>query len=131
MNFAQGLIAGISAVGIGFATYWVIKCIRAVRSFITNLAIQDFYDYKDTRVLKNVEQVYRGKGVFHVEPVRGNGGTVYDFSRWEKDGDLIGIYISDEEIDAVDEFILPEVEVFRCKDGFTVWRAPPDSPVIY
>lgn len=126
MKFGQALLKFLVGAGIGVCTL----CIgRALQEWEMEKGIEEFYEYKDTkrtkRIMADVREVRRGKGIMHVEDTA-RTGAVYDFSKWESDGDPIGISIGFPGA-PTEDYVLSEVEVFEFDDGFRTWRSPPDA----
>ena len=109
---AQTLLGAIVAV-IG------VKLPDWVRDYKIK-AYEDFKNFVDDRKFIRLNGGLKSKrvGPAIVDIVyKENTFVQYDFSKWKKNGDCIGILLGDNTVDMEDYCIMPEIEVYIFKNG--------------
>ena len=53
-----------------------------------------------------------------------------DLSKYEEEGDPIGITLGSKIVDKEDQYIIPEVEVYKFKNGYVNYRFHQERGVI-
>ena len=134
MKFAQGLLGGICALGIYEGAKAIIKAVKREKYFKEyNKAYENFLDFKDDKKLiefnGGLEGIYNGPGI--VRAVKSKDiFTQFDLSKYENEGDPIGITFGDNQIKREEQYIIPEVEVYKFANGHFSYRFDQEKGVI-
>lgn len=135
MKFVHGLLLGSSAaIGLGCAARFIYsKIVKAKYYKEFNKALDDFLNFKDDKkyieLNWGLESKYIGPGIVHVIKSQRDSMAI-DLSKYEEEGDPIGITLSSKIVDKEDQYIIPEVEVYQFKNGFTNYRFHQERGVI-
>lgn len=96
-------------------------------------AFEDFMNFKSDKKYieynKGLEEKYIGPGIVHVIKNKKDLMTI-DLSKYEEEGDPIGITLGSKIVDKEDQYIIPEVEVYKFKNGCTNYRFHQEQGVI-
>ena len=135
MKFAHGLLFGSIAFGLGCTARAIYNKIKDIKSYkeYTN-ALEDFMSFKDSKkyidLNLGVEEKYVGIGIVHVIKDNKKDLMAIDLSNYEKEGDPIGITLGSKIVDEEDQYIIPEVEVYKFKNGFMNYRFHQERGII-
>ena len=86
-------------------------------------------DKKYIEYNKGLEEKYIGPGVVHVIKNKKDLMAI-DLSKYEEEGDPIGITLGSKIVDKEDQYIIPEVEVYKFKNGYVNYRFHQERGVI-
>ena len=135
MKFAHGLLFGGIAFGLGCAIkaiYNKIKDIKSYREY--NNAFEDFLNFKDSKkyidLNLGVEEKYIGIGIVNIIKDNKKDLMAIDLSKYEEEGDPIGITLGSKIVDQEDQYIIPEVEVYKFKNGIINYRFHQERGII-
>lgn len=135
MKFAHGLLFGGIAFGLGCATkaiYNKIKDIKSYREY--NNAFEDFLNFKDSKkyidLNLGVEEKYIGMGIVNIVKDNKKDLMAIDLSKYEEEGDPIGITLGSKIVDQEDQYIIPEVKVYKFKNGIINYRFHQERGII-
>lgn len=135
MKFAHGLLFSGIAFGLGCATkaiYNKIKDIKSYREY--NNAFEDFLNFKDSKkyidLNLGIEEKYIGIGIVNIIKDNKKDLMAIDLSKYEEEGDPIGITLGSKIVDQEDQYIIPEVEVYKFKNGIINYRFHQERGII-
>lgn len=135
MKFVHGLLLGSgAAIGLGCAARFIYdKIIEAKVYKEYTKALDNFMNFKDDKkyieLNQGLENKYIGPGIVHV--IKGKKDLMaIDLSKYEEKGDPIGITLGSKIVDKEDQYIIPEVEVYKFKNGHTNYRFHQERGII-
>lgn len=135
MKFVHGLLLGSGAVlGLGCAARFICGKIIEVKLYKDyTKALEDFMNFKSDKKYieynKGLEKKYIGPGIVHVIKNKKDLMAI-DLSKYEEEGDPIGITLGSKIVDKEDQYIIPEVEVYKFKNGYVNYRFYQERGVI-
>ena len=135
MKFVHGLLLGIGAAfSLGCAARFICdKIIEAKIYKDYTKALEDFMNFKSDKKYieynKGLEEKYIGPGIVHVIKNKKDLMSI-DLSKYEEEGDPIGITLGSKIVYKEDQYIIPEVEVYKFKNGYTNYRFHQERGVI-
>lgn len=135
MKFVHGLLLGAGAAfGLRCTARFIYdKIIEAKIYKDYTKALKDFMNFKSDKEYikynKGVEEKYIGSGIVHVIKNKKDLMAI-DLSKYEEEGDPIGITLGSKIVDKEDQYIIPEVEVYKFKNGRINYRFHQERGVI-
>lgn len=135
MKFAHSLLFSGIAFGLGCATKIIYNKIKDIKSYkeYTN-AFEDFLNFKDSKkyidLNLGIEKKYIGIGIVNIIKDNKKDLLAIDLSKYEEDGDPIGITLGSKIVDEEDQYIIPEVEVYKFKNGVINYRFHQERGII-
>ena len=135
MKFVHGLLLGTGAAfGLGCAARFIYdKIIEAKIYKDYTKALEDFMNFKSDKKYieynKGVEEKYIGPGIVHVIKNEKDLMAI-DLSKYEEEGDPIGITLGSKIVDKEDQYIISEVEVYKFKNGRINYRLHQERGII-
>lgn len=135
MKFAHSLLFSGIAFGLGCATKIIYNKIKDIKSYkeYTN-AFEDFLNFKDSKkyidLNLGIEEKYIGIGIVNIIKDNKKDLLAIDLSKYEEDGDPIGITLGSKIVDEEDQYIIPEVEVYKFKNGVINYRFHQERGII-
>ena len=127
MKFAHSLLFSGIAFGLGCATKIIYNKIKDIKSYkeYTN-AFEDFLNFKDSKkyidLNLGIEEKYIGIGIVNIIKDNKKDLLAIDLSKYKEEGDPIGITFGSKIVDEEDQYIIPEVEVYKFKNGVINYR---------
>ena len=135
MKFAHSLLFSGIAFGLGCVTKAIYNKIKDIKSYkeYTN-AFEDFLNFKDSKkyidLNLGIEKKYIGIGIVNIIKDNKKDLLAIDLSKYEEDGDPIGITLGSKIVDEEDQYIIPEVEVYKFKNGVINYRFHQERGII-
>lgn len=135
MKFAHSLLFGGITFGLGCATKAIYNKIKDIKSYkeYTN-AFEDFLNFKDSKkyidLNLGIEEKYIGIGIVNIIKDNKKDLLAIDLSKYEEEGDPIGITLGSKIVDEEDQYIIPEVEVYKFKNGVINYRFHQERGII-
>lgn len=135
MKFAHSLLFSGIAFGLGCATKIIYNKIKDIKSYkeYTN-AFEDFLNFKDSKkyidLNLGIEEKYIGIGIVNIIKDNKKDLLAIDLSKYEEEGDPIGITLGSKIVDEEDQYIIPEVEVYKFKNGVINYRFHQERGII-
>lgn len=135
MKFAHGLLFSGIAFGLGCATKIIYNKIKDIKSYkeYTN-AFEDFLNFKDSKkyidLNLGIEEKYIGIGIVNIIKDNKKDLLAIDLSKYEEEGNPIGITLGSKIVDKEDQYIIPEVEVYKFKNGVINYRFHQERGII-
>lgn len=135
MKFAHSLLFSGIAFGLGCATKIIYNKIKDIKSYkeYTN-AFEDFLNFKDSKkyidLNLGIEEKYIGIGIVNIIKDNKKDLLAIDLSKYEEEGNPIGITLGSKIVDKEDQYIIPEVEVYKFKNGVINYRFHQERGII-
>lgn len=135
MKFAHSLLFSGIAFGLGCATKIIYNKIKNIKSYkeYTN-AFEDFLNFKDNKkyidLNLGIEEKYIGIGIVNIIKDNKKDLLAIDLSKYKEEGDPIGITLGSKIVDEEDQYIIPEVEVYKFKNGVINYRFHQERGII-
>lgn len=135
MKFAHSLLFSGIVFGLGCATKAIYNKIKDIKSYKEyNNAFEDFLNFKDSKkyidLNLGVEEKYIGIGIVNIIKDNKKDLMAIDLSKYEEEGDPIGITLGSKIVDQEDQYIIPEVEVYKFKNGIINYRFHQERGII-
>ena len=96
-------------------------------------AYEDFKNFVNdkayVRMNGGLKEKRIGPALVNIAPKK-DAFVQYDFSKWKKNGDFIGLQLGDYIVEEEDNYVIPEIEVYIFKNGLITHRFHPENGII-